>query len=339
MMKTLWVNTFRSVFHASLLVTGLVYAFLQPAFLNTEVWVFIYSLTGLALVCDSYIFIFQKEFKAWPFIYFFDALFVALIMYRTGYVFFGFLSFVWLMHILFAGLQFQYKGSLLQGLWTSCLFTWIHFISPHFTSVDEKFFGLYNFLFLLMAFSAGFMGAYFYPWISSFRNLYWSMKRSLTHPLCRVHWDVFLENVEGSDVPQEKLNINELIREVVEYIHSKTKFQSIHYELSDVSVIFGYKNKLKQVIISLIQWFFHTYSDFQKLRITTYNDRIWTVIQMEKLGVAQVKEPLQLFSWLRGFSVIQKVIDEHGGQIEVSNKTNSLYIKLPNGEETAQQVS
>ena len=339
MVQTLWINIFRSVFHASVFVIGLTYAFLQPSFLNTEVWIFIYSLAGLALICDSYIFIFQKEFKSWPVIYFFDALFVALIMYRTGYVFFGFLSFVWLMHILFAGLQFQYKGSLLQGLWTSFLFTWVHFISPHFVSVDGVFFALNNFIFLLMAFSAGFMGAYFYPWISSFRNLYWNAQRSLTHPLRRFHWDVVLEDAEESEALQEKLNINELVKEVVEYIHSKTKFQSIQCQLSGVSVIFGYKSKLKQVIISLIQWFFHTYSDFQKLRITTYNDGTWSVIQLEKLGAAQMKEPLQFFSWLKGFSMIQKVIEEHGGQIEVSNETNSLYIKLPNGEETTQRVS
>ncbi|MDE0152085.1 MAG: hypothetical protein OXK80_06310 [Bdellovibrionales bacterium] len=333
------VNIFRSVFHVSLFVMGLVYAFTQPAFLNAEVWVFMYSLAGAALAFDALIFIFPNHFKAWPIIHFCDALLVAFIIYLTGYTFFGFLSFIWLMHILFAGLQFQYKGSLLQGLWTSCLFTWVHFISPHFASVDGTFFALNNFIFLLMAFSAGFMGVYFQPWLSSFRHLYWNVKRSFTHPLRRFRWDAFLEDTEDSDVHQEKLNINELIGEVVEYIHSKTKFQSIQCELSEVSVIFGYKSKLKQVMISLIQWFFHTYSDFQKLKITTYNDGTWAVIQLEKLGVAQVKEPLQVFNWLKGFSVIQKVIDEHGGQIEVSDKTNSLYIKLPNGEETTQQVS
>ena len=342
MIKTVvpsWINIFRSLFHASLFVMGLAYAFAQPSFLNSEVWVFIYSLAGVALIFDTVVFIFQKEFKAWPAIYCFDALLISLIMYRTGYVFFGFLSFVWLAHILFAGLQFQYKGSLLQGLWTSCLFTWVHFISPHFSSVDGVFFALNNFLFLLMAFAAGFMGTYFYQWVSSFQYLYLKMQRSLTHPLRRFRWDIFLDSEEESFSHQEKLNINELIQEVVEYIHSKTKFQSVQHQLSDVSIIFGCRNRLKRVIISLIQWFFHTYSDFQQLRIKTYNDGMWIVIQLEKLGVAQAKEPLQVFNWLKGFNLIQKVIDEHGGQIEVSNETNSLYIRLPNGEDKTQQVS
>ncbi len=334
-----WVNIFRSLFHVSLFVMGLAYAFAQPSFLNAEVWVFIYSLAGVALIFDALIFIFQKEFKAWPIIYCFDALFVALIMYRTGYVFFGALSFIWLIHILFAGLQFQYKGSLLQGLWTSCVFTWVHFISPHFSSIDGVFFAFNNFLFLLMAFSAGFMGTYFYQWISSFQNLYWKMRRSFTHPLRHFHWDAFLDDEEGSSSHQEKLNVNELVQEVVEHIHSQTKFQSVQHHLSDVSIIFGDRSKLKRVIISLIQWFFHTYSDFQKLKIKTYSDGLWTVIQLEKLGVAQAKEPLQIFNWLKGFNLIQKVIEEHGGQIEVSNKMNSLYIRLPSGEDTTQQVS
>ena len=338
-----WINIFRSLFHVSLFVIGLAYAFAQPAFLNAEVWVFIYSLAGTVLVFDACIFIFQKEWKTWfvkiwPALYCFDALLVALIMYRTGYVFFGFLSFIWLAHILSAGLQFQYKGALLQGLWTSCLFTWVHFVSPHFSSVDGSFFALHNFIFLFMAFSAGFMGAYFYPLASSFQKLYGRVSLSLTHPLRRFRWDKFLD-IESSSARREKLNINELVGEVVESIHSKTKFQSIQCRLSDVSVIFGSKNQLKQVMIGLIQWFFHTYSDFQKLRINTYNDGRWTVIQMEKLGPAQVKEPLQFFRWLKGFNVIQQVIDEHGGQMEISDHKNSLYIKLPNGENITQQVS
>ena len=336
-----WVNIFRSLFHISLFMMGLVYAFAQPSFLNAEVWVFIYSLAGIAMVFDAFIFIFQKKIKSlniWPVIYGFDALFVSLIMYRTGYVFFGLLSFIWLVHILFAGLQFQYKGSFLQGLWTSCLFTWVHFVSPHFSSVDFRFFALNNVLFLFMAFSAGFMGFFFYPWLSSFRKFYGKIQRSWTHPLRRFQWDLFLD-IEKYPPRREPLNINELVREVVEDIHLKTKFQSVQCHLPGVFMIFGCRNSLKQVIISLIQWFFHTYSDFQKLQIKTYNDGMWTVIQLEKPGAVQVKEPLQFLKWISGFNRIQKVLDDHGGQMEVSSRKNSLYIKLPNEGDTAQQVS
>ncbi len=333
-----WTHTFRSLFHASLLIIGLIYAFVQPSFLNADVWVFIYSLAGAALVFDSTAFVFQKKFKAWPLMYALDALFCALIMHRTGYVFFGVLCFVWLVHILFAGLQFQYKGSLLQGLWTSCLFTWVHFVSPHFSSFDGAFFALHNFLFLSMAFSAGFMGSYFNQWVSSFRRLFWKIKLSFTHPLRHLHWSAFSDEEEESSFHQEKLNINELVQDAVEHIHSKTKFQSVQKHLSDVSVIFGDRSRLKKVIISLIQWFFHTYSDFQKLKIRTYKDGLWNVIQLEKLGVVQVKEPLQMLKWLKDFRRIEKVIEKHRGRIETSSKMNSLYIKLPSGQGLTQQA-
>lgn len=336
-----WINIFRSLFHISLFVTGLVYAFAQPSFLNAEVWVFIYSLVGIVMIFDAVIFIFHKQLKSvniWPVIYGLDALLISLIMYRTGYVFFGLLSFMWLVHILFAGLQFQYKGSFLQGLWTSCLFTWVHFVSPHFSSLDVRFFALNNVIFLLMAFSAGFMGSLFFPWVFSFRKLYGNIQRSLTHPLRRFRWDVSLD-VEDSPALYEPLNVNELVQDAVEDIHLKTKFQSVQCHLSEVSLIFGYRNCLKQVMISLIQWFFHIYSDFQKLKIKTYNDGMWTVIQLEKPGAVQVKEPLQFLSWIQGFKKIQQVLDKHGGKIEFSSRKNSLYVKLPNNGHPAQQVS
>ena len=333
-----WTHTFRSLFHISLFMMGLVYAFIQPAFLNVDVWVFIYSLAGAALAFDSAVFIFQKKFKAWPLMYALDALICALIMHRTGYVFFGVLCFVWLVHILSAGLQFQYKGSLLQGLWTSCLFTWVHFVSPHFPSFDGAFFALNNFLFLVMAFSAGFMGVYFNQWVSSFRHLLWKIQRSFTHPLRHFHWSAFLDEEEESSSPREKLNINELVQESVEHIHSKTKFQSVQQSLSDVSIIFGDRGRLKKVIIGLIQWFFHTYSDFQKLKIKTYREGLWNVIQLKKLGEIQVKEPLQIFKWLKGFHWIEKVIEDHGGRIEASSRNHSLYIKLPSSENITGQA-
>ena len=155
-----WTHCFRSVFHFFCFAAGLVYSFAQPFFLNVDVWVFIYSFSGLALVLDAVVFILNKNFKKWWFVYAFDALFTALLIYQTGHTFFAFLYLVWLGQILCAGLQFQFKGALLQGFWISCLMAWVVLLSPYFKSFNITSFFINNMSLIVAALLSGWVSYY-----------------------------------------------------------------------------------------------------------------------------------------------------------------------------------
>ena len=129
----LWLHLLRSFFHVFCLMTGLIYSFAQPRFLNVEVWTWIYSLAGLALALDALVFINYNKWKSWNLVYAADAFFIFLMIYKTGYVFFPFLFLFWLFQVMSAGLQFSFRGALFQGIWISFLFTWLILISPHFS--------------------------------------------------------------------------------------------------------------------------------------------------------------------------------------------------------------
>ena len=149
------VHIFRSLFHFLFFVIGLAYSFYQPLFLNFEVWTFVYCLSGMALAIDTYIFLLNKKFNQWMAVHFLDALFIALFIYKTGYLLLTPFYLVWLCTIVSAGLQFRLKGALLQGLWVSCLFSSVQLLSPHFEQMSILFFTLNTgMIFVTVALSA-----------------------------------------------------------------------------------------------------------------------------------------------------------------------------------------
>ena len=174
--KIFGIHVVRSLFHLACFVTGLVYSFAQPRFLNVDVWSFVFMLSGLALTIDAFVFAFFKKIKkAWPFVYILDALFSALLMYQTGQTFFAFLFLMWLFSVTSAGVQFSIRAVVLQGLFCSFLLTWLVLLAPAFREFQN------HPLFLLnnaLLFGAGLSGAFFGPYLSSLiRPIAQSLKR------------------------------------------------------------------------------------------------------------------------------------------------------------------
>ena len=210
----LWIHCLRSFFHVICLMTGLIYSFIQPEFLNSEVWVSIYILSGLILTLDSFAFIVRKK-ELWPYVYFFDALFVFSLIYVTGYAFFAFLFLVWLLQTAFAGMQFHFKGALLQGLWISCLLTWVVLLSPHFAGGEMLSFSINSTILFITAGISGLVGYYFKTFNLLSRFKFWRSFKNLFH-----------NNIKNSDPLRNNIlhNIEEFqssVAQIKKIIHAQ----------------------------------------------------------------------------------------------------------------------
>lgn len=227
--SALSAHFFRCFFHFFCFITGLIYSFAQPLFLNFEVWTFVYSLSSIALTFDAVIFIFYKRFKLWEWAYALDALFVALLIFQTGYVFFAFLFLIWLFQIIFAGLQFHFKGALLQGAWISFLLTWLTLLSPHFNDFQSQSFFINNVILFVTAIVGGFIGYFFKDFnILSYFNFFKNLQYA-------ENWPFYQDSKEDFVHMTEELNASlKNIKKIV-YLGKKSKKSSsdlkseIHY--------------------------------------------------------------------------------------------------------------
>ena len=330
---SIWHHAFRSLTHVSLFCLGIFYAFSIPYFLNAEVWVYIYTVAGCFLVSDAIVAFKDNKKNLWPLLYALDALFVALIIYKTGYIFLNVLLSVWLLHILFAGIQYSWKAALLQGLWTSILWTGVQFFSAHFEALNFELFTFNSFLILSWSVFCSFTSSCKYRIISFLEPTILKVKNffsSALHPFTHVNWDVVTQ-FPVKDFKKEKIDVNNLMSEVMEYCHKQVKFSFIQYSPSIVESFFGYKNLIKQSILYIIQWFVCHYSNpYQKVDIRAFKKEDHLVIEFKKIGNVRVHKSLPLSQWMKCMLFIQKAVDQHQGDIQIQD--NIVQIHLPLSE-------
>ena len=333
-----WSHIFRSFLHTSLFIVGLFYTVSIPYFLNADVWVYIYGLSGFFLFVDAVIVLQNKNFQAWPILYALDALFVALVIYKTGHVFFNIFMCAWLLHILFVGIQYDWKGVLLQGLWTSILWTWVQILSMHFHPFDWNFFAFHSFLILGTSTWWSIMSSYKSE-IYSFLNPVFSKIKYymsiLFQPLVSEDWDI-IKDKSLNNLKLERIDMDLLMSEVVDCCHKKAQFSLIQYSSSVTSSVLGYKNQIKQMIMYIVQWFVCHYSNpYQKINIQIFNKEDWLVIEFKKSGDLEVQKPIPLLHWVQSTMFVQKSIENHNGELKIQGQSIQIY--LPLLEKTDQQ--
>lgn len=347
-----FIHACRSVFHFSVLMTGLIYTFIQPFFLNFEVWSFVYLISAAVLIADAFVFIFYKHFKHWMALHLMDALFISLILYKTGFVFFNFLYSIWILGILLAGFQFQFKGAFIQALWVSSLLTWLNFVSPHF-EMTNMIFTVNHLALFLVAGLGGLIGSRYHffqkifkfvrdeldLWIQEWNELYaYESDESEEETLLTDRNNQFLnqflqskfENlIQNSDLQFKSLSVNDLLEEVMDDLHTQTSLSKELFKRSFKSSVkvFGQKENLKTAIVGVIRLFTSS-NNFKKLSIKTYDERDWTVIQVKGHHLS-VQNPLWLFNSFSHLFFIHKILNDHKGKILADKKEFSVTIKLP----------
>ena len=284
----------------------------------------VYATLGLALGLDAFAVVFYKKFKAWPVIYALDALFVSILVYKTGDFLFSLLFLAWMVHIIFAGVQFGFKGAVLQGLWTSLLFSWVFILSPHFVEKDISFFIVNSSFFLLTSVSSIFFGNHFHV----FQNLLKKIASFWASPSLRINWD-FSKNNWNKDFSLEKLDCRDVISSAVKHVQSQDEFLDIQINLPSSLYMFGDKNSLEKAFSSLILWFFNTYGADQKIYVSGALEKDCVLIFIKNERAFKKENPLSLLNWLKGMSFIYKVIERHGGEIKVQQEENSVCVELP----------
>ena len=358
--SSFFIHACRSIFHLSVLMTGLVYTFTQQYFSNFEVWTFIYLISATALMIDAGVLIFYKQFKHWMALYLIDALFIGLILYKTGFVFFNFLYSIWLLGILMAGFQFRFVGAFTQALWVSSILTWLNFTSPHF----EMSYTLYivnNFALFLMASLGGLMGVRY----QLFENVFKFIRHQVDlfveewKESCAYESDSeegsanvidsrFLnqfmqskfENLiqRNTDIEFECLNINEILKEVINDLYAQTSLSQEIFKSSLKSSlkIFGQKENLKTAIFGVIRLFTSS-NNFKKISLKTYDEKDWTVIHVKGHGMV-VQNPLWLFNSFSSLFFIHKILNDHKGKILADRREFSVTIKLPSQKATDDSI-
>ena len=338
------VHIVRSLFHLLFFITGLAYSFYQPLFLNFEVWTFIYCISGVALSIDTYIFLVNKKFNRWMVIHFLDALFIALIIYKTGYLLFTFFYFTWLCTIVSAGLQFRLKGALLQGLWVSCLFSLVQLLSPQFETMSTIFFILNtSIVFVTVGLSA---------WMGCRYRLFKKLLRFLLSPILKFldkegvwqrpsstpqvdmaptstdAWDIFLSETDSKYDYQnfDTININLLIQEVFQDLTQKHKVPSdqICSQLKSSHEVLIHKKKLKVALLNLMK-LFTTVKHFCRFHVKTYDKVDWVVIEFTG-SQTNADSPFWLFNSVSRLFFIHKVINEHKGRLFSDKEVLSIHL-------------
>ena len=273
---SLFIHGCRSFFHFLTLATGIFYAFVQPLFLNFEVWTYIYVLSASVLIVDAFVFIFHKHFKYWQFLYFLDALFVALILYKTGFVFLNLLYSVWLMSIVLSGFQFHFKGAVLQGLFVSCLWTWLNLLSPHFERISTALFTVNSLILFATAGLSGFIGWRYHffqklfqfirseikEWMVEWNSL--QSKETSDHEGSYLPENLRRNNIlnhflktklslwtQDTKIPFDVIDVNRLVKEVVHELCLKANISEniFEYSLKSSHKIMGQKENLKKLCL------------------------------------------------------------------------------------------
>ena len=355
---SLFIHGCRSFFHFLILATGIFYAFVQPLFLNVDVWTFIYVVSAFVLAIDAYVLFFYKQFKAWKALYFIDALFIALVLYKTGFVFFNFLYTIWLMSILLVGFQFRFLGAFAQAFWVSFLFAWLNILSPHFEQMSLTFFCVNSFVLFLMACISGFIGnrygffhkifQWIYSGIHDFKeewNRFYALDsknsseeaQETNQKLSQNALNQFLKSklyslVQSSSAEFDMIDVNHLVKEVMDELYSKSGLTSSDLEssLEASHSIMGQKENLKRVLYGVIQLFASS-NNFKKLSLKTYDGPHCTAIQIKGKNM-DIKNPLWLFNSLSSsFSYlffIHKILSDHKGKIYAEKKQFAVTIEF-----------
>lgn len=152
-------------FHSILLLGFVCYQFVQPLFLNSDIWVFVYFVLFLSFAIDFIYFYFYEKIKQtsslqWTFL-FLDAVLMTVCLSSAVPLLYSVLIFVYMLQILSAGLLGQYKGAFAQGLLVSLLFSWALILSPSGADSGQSLvvsFLLNNFGFITVAGLSGFLG-------------------------------------------------------------------------------------------------------------------------------------------------------------------------------------
>lgn len=127
------IASIRLGFHLAILAIIIGFQALQPAFVNYDVIVPVYTLLGIAfLVSSVYLYFFKSVLHRWPvtaFLFFFEATFITGLIHFTG-VNQSIFLFLYLVNIILCGFVFQRRGAYVLAFWTSALFSVLMIVGP-----------------------------------------------------------------------------------------------------------------------------------------------------------------------------------------------------------------
>ena len=174
--KFFLIHCFFTSIHSVLLLGFVCYQFRQPLFLNSRVWVFVYLFLFLSFSIDFIYFYFYEKMKNkatyyWVFL-FTDTVLMTVCLSIVIPVLYPVLVFIYMCHIVSAGILGQYKGAFAQGLFVSFLFSWILILNPEGAGAGDSLilsFLLNNVGFMVVAGLSGFFG-------HQARKMQWSLK-------------------------------------------------------------------------------------------------------------------------------------------------------------------
>ncbi len=150
----------------SLLLLGFIgYQFIQPLFLNSDVYVLLYMILFLSFSLDFMYFYFHEKIKNRPVFHllylFLDAVLMTVCLSIATSALYSVLVFVYILQIFSAGVLGRYKWSFMQGLLSAFLFSWVLILSPSSLGAESSLafsFLLNNLGFLTVAGLSGFIG-------------------------------------------------------------------------------------------------------------------------------------------------------------------------------------
>ncbi len=163
--KFFFIHCLLASLHGILFLGFVCYQFIQPLFLNSELYIIGYFLLFLSFSIDFLYFYFhdqikEKYFFHWLFL-FVDAILMTVCLSVITSALYPVLIFVYMLQIFSAGLLAQYKGAFTQGLLVSFLFSWVLILNP--TGMDSIQSPVLSFLmnnlgFMVVAGLSGFFG-------------------------------------------------------------------------------------------------------------------------------------------------------------------------------------
>ena len=171
-----------SAVHGVLLSGFIAYQFIQPVFLNSEVWVFVYLCLSVSLFVDFLYFYFFDKIKHPGFWYglflLFDSLWITFCLHSSLSILYPVLIFAYLLQIAGAGLTGGYKRAFTQALFVSVLLSWMFILYP--AEIDQPVvfsFVLNNAVFLSVAGLSGFLGGHW----SFLNKSIWQADKMMSH--------------------------------------------------------------------------------------------------------------------------------------------------------------
>lgn len=152
--------------HFLLLLGFTCYQFIQPLFLNSDLYVFIYMVLFLSFSVDVIYFYFHEKIKnkqGFHALYLFlDAVLMTVCLSIATHALYSVLVFIYILQIFSAGMLGQYKWSFTQSLLSAFLFSWVLIFNPYSMGSDSSLvfsFMLNNFGFVTVAGLSGFIGS------------------------------------------------------------------------------------------------------------------------------------------------------------------------------------